>query len=624
MHLPSKAAFGIIAIVLLCAQYAAPPVCVAQEVDESLAGKFELAESYMRAGQFDRAIGLLEDLYSRHPDTYAFFNRLKDAYESTKRYDDAIALVEQQIEREPLPVARWAEHGRLLYLQGHEDRAAASFERAINLAPDSPATYQTLQHVLVELRVFDKAVALLEQGRDRLEQSHLFASELGYLYGIAGNHGRAIEEFLTLLESDERQLGLVRSRLTRTGLSSEVLRQSIPVVERAVRRTPLNRSYRELLAWLYEENEQYDRALEVNRAIDRLESEQGRVLFAFAARASGAGAYEAALEAYRIILERYPESTMGSEAARGIGQMYMRWARSSGERGFDGDSTHPTPHYDRALEAFQSFLDRFPRHGLYPYVLLDVARLHHEVYFNLEAAQQAFQGIVRRYPGHPVSGEAQYELGLIAVSRGQLDDARLVFERLVEELRVGEYAETARYQIALVHFYQGEFEAAATLLGAMEENTSMDVANDAIELKVLLFENKGPDSLQTPLREYARARLMLRQRKLNEADDVLARIKRDFGGHPLSDDADYSRAHILRERGRHREAVAAFGEIPLLYPGSFLADRSLFNAAKILEEDLGDNEPALELYQRILTEYPGSLLLSNVRRRIRILRGDEV
>ncbi len=253
-----------------------------------------------------------------------------------------------------------------------------------------------------------------------------------------------------------------------------------------------------------------------------------------------------------------------------------------------------------------------------------MARLYHEVFFNLEEAQRVFEEIVQRFPGHPGVEQAQYELGLIAVSRGEIDDARLIFERLVEALRIGEYAETARYQIALVHFYKGEFEAAATLLGAMEENTSMDVANDAIELKVLLFENKGPDSLQTPLREYARARLLLRQRKLTEADDVLARIKQEFGGHPLSDDADYSRAQILRERGRFAEAAAAFGEIPLLYPTSFLADRSLFNAAKILEEDLGENEPALELYQRILTEYPASLLLGDVRRRIRILRGDEV
>ncbi len=624
MYLPSRISIGFAVILALAGHQALPDSCVAQTLDGSLVGKFELAESYMRAGQFDRAIALLEDLYQQNPDTYAFYNRLKEAYESTKRYDEAIGLVEQQIAREPMPVARWAEHGRLLYLDGDEDRAEVSFRRAIDLAPDAPTTYQTLQHVLVELRLFNEAIKLLEQGRERTGDAQLFASELGYLYGITGDHRRAVEEFLSLLASDERQLGLVRSRLTRTGLSRDILAQSIPAVERAVRTTPLNRSFRELLAWLYEENEQYDRALEVNRAIDRLESEQGRVLFAFADRASGAGAYEAALEAYRIILERHPQSTMGLQAARGIGLMYMRWAKSTGERAFDGDSVRQTPYYDRALEAFESFVARYPRHGLYPYVLLDMARLYHEVFFNLEEAQRVFEEIVQRFPGHPGVEQAQYELGLIAVSRGEIDDARLIFERLVEALRIGEYAETARYQIALVHFYKGEFEAAATLLGAMEENTSMDVANDAIELKVLLFENKGPDSLQTPLREYARARLLLRQRKLTEADDVLARIKQEFGGHPLSDDADYSRAQILRERGRFAEAAAAFGEIPLLYPTSFLADRSLFNAAKILEEDLGENEPALELYQRILTEYPASLLLGDVRRRIRILRGDEV
>lgn len=368
----------------------------------------------------------------------------------------------------------------------------------------------------------------------------------------------------------------------------------------------------------------YDRALEVNRAIDRLESEEGRVLFSFAARASSAAAFEAAQRAYRIILDRYPTSIIAPEAARGIGQMELRWARSLGERAFEGGERVPTPHYDAALEAFGRFTEMNPGHGLFPYVLLDMAQIKSDVFFELEESKELFEQIVARYPGHPAAHEARYALGTLAISQGRLDDANLVFRRLEEELRIGEQAERARLEIALVHFYRGEFEAALTLLEAMEENTSMDVANDAIELKVLLFENKGPDSLATPLREYAAARLLVRQRRLAEADSVLRSIREQYGGHALIDDADFLRAVILRERGEYTAAATAFGEIPLVYENSFLADRSLYEAAQIYEEDLGEPERALELYSRILTDYPASLLLIDVRSRIRLLRGDGV
>mgnify|MGYP001826815395 CR=1 FL=1 len=61
------------------------------------------------------------------------------------------------------------------------------------------------------------------------------------------------------------------------------------------------------------------------------------------------------------------------------------------------------------------------------------------------------------------------------MTRDHLDDARLTFERLEDDLRIGEQAERARLQIALIHFYRGEFAAATTLLEAMEENTSTEV-----------------------------------------------------------------------------------------------------------------------------------------------------
>lgn len=626
-HRTPRIVTSLCAAVVVCAvalTLGADPA-VAQQPDSASVARFQLAESFLRAGQFDRAISILEQLYEARPETYVFFNRLKQAYESTKRYDEAIRVTNEQIEREPLPVARVADRGRLRYLKGDEDGATADFREAIRLAPDRNSSYMAVYQVLVQLRLFEEAVAMLEGGRDALGDSGVFRNELGYLYGLLGEHGRSMEEYIAVLKEDERQMGVVRSRLTRTGLSDLVLDQSIPITERAVRTTPLNRSLREILAWLYEEAGDYGSALEVNRAIDRLESEQGRVLFGFAARALNAEAFEAARDAYDIILERYPESAIAPEASRGIGQLHVEWAEALGEKpvGSDGAPV-PTEHYDAAMQAYTAFAEDYPSHGLYPYVLLDMARIEQEVFFNLQRAHTLYTDITRRFPTHPATNDARFALGRIDVTRDRLDDARLTFERLADDLRIGERAERARLEIALIHFYRGEFETAFTLLEAMEENTSTEVANDAIELKVLLFESKGPDSLNTALRLFAEARLRFRQRRLDEATDLLRRLTQESGMHALDDDADFLRARILVERGEFVEAVALLGEIPLKYPNSFLADRSLFEAARIHEENLEDPDRALELYSRLIVDHPGSLLVSDARARIRAIRGDGV
>ena len=53
-----------------------------------------------------------------------------------------------------------------------------------------------------------------------------------------------------------------------------------------------------------------------------------------------------------------------------------------------------------------------------------------------------------------------------------------------------------------------------------------------------------------------------------------------------------------------------------------LADDALFMTAVILEEDLKDTEQSMHLYTQLLTQFPGSIYVSEARKRFRELRGD--
>jgi hypothetical protein len=46
--------------------------------------------------------------------------------------------------------------------------------------------------------------------------------------------------------------------------------------------------------------------------------------------------------------------------------------------------------------------------------------------------------------------------------------------------------------------------------------------------------------------------------------------------------------------------------------------------ARLHEEQLGNPSTAMELYQRLMTDYPGSLFVVEARKRFRELRGDVV
>ncbi len=594
-------------------------------IDSTLVARFQLADTYLRGAQYDRAIALLEDLYATSPTTYVFYEKLKEAYENVKRYDDAIALVADRLAQEAIgdPTTLLSDKARLFFLKDEEQTAYSLWDEALAGSSENQNAYRIIHTSMLQVRLFDKAIEVLEQGRRATEQPTLFQADLAYLYSLTGQHEKAMEEYLGLLAINERQLNYVRNRLSRSLEQEGALPAIIAVTERGVRKTPLNRGYRELLAWLYMEAEQYPKAFNEYRAIDRLEKENGRVLFDFAQRVADASAYDIALEAFDEVLSRYPDAPVAADAQMGLAEMHQRWAEKTHERLFDERGNRlPAPHYEATLETYRTFLQQFPAHPYYPEVLRRIGRLQQDVFFNLGEADATLNEVTLRYPNSQAAHQARYDLGRIALIRGDLEQARLIFARLVEQLRIGELAEQARYEQALIHFYRGEFEAAKTLVQVLDENTSTDVANDAIALKVQLLTDLGPDSLNTPLRQYGEASLMLRQRRVNEVVQRMDELLAEFGFHPLADDARFLRATAIREAGRAEEALAAFGELPLIHPDSPLADRSLFQAAEIQEQDLNDPDGAMVTYTQILTLYPGSLLLPEVRFRIRALRGD--
>ncbi|MFT5515744.1 MAG: tetratricopeptide (TPR) repeat protein [Rhodothermales bacterium] len=590
----------------------------AQGIDSTLVTRYQLAEAYLRAAQFDRAIALLEVLVERSPETYVFFDKLREAYSSVKRYDDAIVLVEARIAPGEAGTPLRAEKARLQYLNGQEDLALGTWDEAIKSASDRPGTYLVVYRSLMQMRLFEKASEVLEHGRLQLGDNDLFQTDLAYLYSLTGRHTDAAREYLKILEGNERQITFVRGRLSQQIDQEEVLAASIEAAEAAVVRDPLNRAFRELVGWLYLEGGRYQEALDAHRAIDRLEDEQGQVLFGFAQQASDAGAYGAALAAYEEILTRYPNAPSAPDARRATGALYERWADRSAETADPAADSL----YDEALTAYGRFIGAHPGHDLLPEVHFRLGRIQREIKMDLDAAESSLNLILERWANSDTAERAEFELAKLAVLRGRMGEAQTLFSRLAERLRTGELAEASRFELALIHFYRGEFDAALSLTESMKENTSADVSNDAIALKVMLVESRGPDSTDAPLRGLARARLAVRQHNyeaaLQEADGILNTV----GNHAILDDLMFERAAILFLLGDDVEAVSSYLEFPLIHPESHLADRSLFEAARIQAEILGDDAAATETLTRLLTTYPGSLLASEARTRIRTLRGE--
>lgn len=580
------------------------------------AARLRLADSYLRVGQYERAITLLEELREVDPSSRPVFDRLRQAYESVKRYDDALALIDSYLATAPDDELR-ARRAAVLYAAGREADSFAAWDA---LADDAErekdlGLFGVLYRMQFEQRLFGRAIAVLERSQASVAPT-AFMHDLAYLYSLNGQHAEAAQTYVRMLEGEPRQQQFVRQRLQRFTEQPEAVNTTVTVFEEAVRAKPLERPIRELLGWLYAEQGEYSKALDATRAIDRLEGEQGQALYQFAERAQSAGAFDQAAAAYAEILTRYPDSPAAPEALAGRGILLQLWADADT---ISADSAQAR--YRRALGAYDQFLTRYPTHPATPNVLLQAARLQLDHLDDPPAADSLLTLLTARYPNAPAADDAAFERGRIAILDGRLDDASLAFAGLEDRLRVGDLAERARLERAQIHFYRGEFESALTLAEILTDNTSNDTANDAIALTLLLTENEGPDSLNTPLRRFSSASLLARQGQRLASLDALDAISADFPTHALVDEMAMLRADALRGLNRMDEAAAVLASLVADTPNSYLADRAVLALADV-QLAQGDKDAALVTLARLLTDYPGSLLVPDVRQRIRRIRGD--
>ncbi len=598
----------------------ATPQTPAEANEDAAAARFRLADSYLRTHQFDRAVTLLEDLYAEQPTSTPVIERLRQAYIGAQRFDEAVALVEERIQRQGRLPALLAELGSVYMHAGQSDRAEAVWEETLALGRSDVQTYRLLYGTMVQHRMWERARDLLLEGRRTLRQDDLFHVELAELYSRTNEYGEALDEWAAVIAADPSRLSFVQTRLSRMldqDAAPEALRSAL---DRRIRRDPTTLVLRRLAAWLASESGDFVSGLDHVRAIDRLARESGESVFAYAEAAMQAGAFDPAHEALDLVLTQHPESPTGVLALLSFALLYEKMGEDANERA--GGDPSRAPNYASAADRYNQFLDGHPNHPAVPVALQRLAELRRDVFHDYDRASELLSQIVSRYPNSEHAHDAQMALGELAILEDDLSRARSIFIQIENRLRTGTRAERARLALLEIDFYAGNLEMAVARADAMKRNTATDVANNAIDLKLLLTENQGPDSLAAPLRTFGQAELRARQYRFEEALQLLGEVRQTAGDHPILPIVDFRRAAALRELDRADEAIVLLQQIPERFPDSYLTDRAAFLAAEIIERDHQDRAAALDAYLSFLSNHPGSLLAAEARTRIRRLRGD--
>ncbi|MHB1179662.1 MAG: tetratricopeptide repeat protein, partial [Daejeonella sp.] len=186
------------------------------------------------------------------------------------------------------------------------------------------------------------------------------------------------------------------------------------------------------------------------------------------------------------------------------------------------------------------------------------------------------------------------------------------------------FGQEAKYKNAKLSYFQGDYIWAKAQLDVLKGSTSQLIANDALNLSLLISDNLQNENDTAALRIYSYADLLIFKNQPQKALIILDSLNILYPGNSLADDILMAKSRIFLKSNEHDQAVIQLQAIVDKYANDLWGDDAIFMLADLYENKLNQSGKALELYQRIITDFPGSLFVIEARKRFRLLRGDKL
>ena len=141
---------------------------------------------------------------------------------------------------------------------------------------------------------------------------------------------------------------------------------------------------------------------------------------------------------------------------------------------------------------------------------------------------------------------------------------------------------------------------------------------------MLINENTESVSDTNALRKYARADFLTFINQSDQALKTLDSIHVLFPNNSLEDDILMSKAKIFQKQSNIEKTIEQLNLIVTKHGTDLWGDDAIFMLAEIYENNLSNSAKAMEYYQKLITDFPGSLHVTEARKRFRNLRGDNL
>lgn len=568
----------------------------------------QLALQYFDDGEFEKALTIFEENLQKQPSNYFFFQKVIECRQQLKQYDKAEEVILKRKEKYNQPILL-VELGYNYQLQKNEIEAKKQYNLAL-LEVEKQANHAYQVANFFEKKVLlDWAIKTYETAQQANPNLN-FDYQTALLQGQLGNLDLMLEKLLDYGYKNQENTALVQNQLSRyllddtEGTFADAIKKSLLLKTQKSQDVYWNQS----LSWLFVQQKEYGKAFVQEKAVYKRNPESFYNIVTLARLAIEEKQNEDATTILTFVLENTQDLELQMQAHHFLISMEIESALHKEYVAID-----------------LKLQDLLKKYGISPYSLdLQLLTAHFEAFYlnQPELGKQLLQNALKLPLNLRDQSKVKMELADIMVYDEKFNQAILYYAQVEDNLKNDVLAHEASMKLANANFYKKDFDWTLQQVKNLKQSSSLLIANDAVELFLLIQDNSVEDSLRVALQAYAKADLQLYQKKNEEALQSFLTILEKHKGESIEDETLLKIADIYYQKKDYLKALSYYQNILDNHKEGIYIDEALFFSAEIYRKYLLDNEKAKALFEKIVLEHPDSLYYTESRKQYRTLRGD--
>jgi len=569
----------------------------------------EIADDYFKRGEFEKALITYQKL-NESSNNLNIFYKIIGTLQQLERYDEAQNVLINRITTFNFPPLL-VELGYNYQLKDSLVLSDKYYNEAILKVEDNPVYTISIARQFENHSLLDEAIKVYKKGMELLPEAN-FNIQLARIYGEQGNVEQMFSNYIDYVEVKPTFLNNAKRAFSDFISENKDNENNVILKKLLLKKLQLQPDtyWYELLSWLFVQEKEYDKSFTQEKALYKRNPESLDRIIELALTAVNAKAYDTTINIFNFILENSQDIDTVL-----LAHQYL----------LDIETTNADN--KKLTEIDKKYLNLFNQFGAYEQTLGLQIAYGNFLAFHLQKPNEAIQFLKQSLKLNLSAfqeASVKLKLGDILVFQEKFNEALIYYTQIQANLKNSTISQDARFKVAKTSYYKGDFDWAESQLKILKSSTSQLIANDALDLKLLISDNKYDDSLHVALKMYAKADLFSFQNKTDEAISLLDKILVEHISESIIPQALFKQAQLFEQNKQYDKAEANYQSIIANYREGILVDDAYFYLAELYNNQLTEPEKAKALYEKIIFEHQDSIYFVDARKKFRMLRGDSI